>query len=46
VLLWSGFQSDAFEALAGEAGFSITRRAVANGPRPELDHHIYILKAL
>jgi spermidine synthase len=46
VLLWSGFQSDAFEALAGEAGFSVTRRAVANGPRPELDHHIYILRAL
>jgi spermidine synthase len=45
VLLWSGFQSDAFEALAREAGFSVTRRAIANGPRPELDHHIYILKA-
>jgi spermidine synthase len=45
VLLWSGFESKDFEATAGEAGFSITRRVVANGPRPELDHHIYILKA-
>jgi spermidine synthase len=43
VLLWSGFQSDAFEALARAAGFSVTRRVVANGPRPELDHHIYVL---
>jgi spermidine synthase len=45
VLLWSGFQSDSFEALAREAGFSVTRRIVANGPRPDLDHHIYVLKA-
>jgi spermidine synthase len=45
VLLWSGFQSDSFEALAGEAGFSVARRIVANGPRPDLDHHIYVLKA-
>ena len=45
VLLWSGFQSDSFEALAREAGFSVARRVVANGPRPDLDHHIYVLKA-
>ena len=45
VLLWSGFQSESFEATAREAGFSITRRVVGNGPRPELDHHIYVLKA-
>jgi len=44
VLLWSGFQSESFEAAACEAGFAVTRRAVANGPRPELDHHIYVLK--
>jgi spermidine synthase len=44
VLLWSGFKSKSFEALAHEAGFSVTRRIVANGPRPELDHHIYVLK--
>jgi len=44
VLLWSGFQSDSFEALAADAGFSVSRRAVANGPRPELDHHIYVLE--
>jgi spermidine synthase len=45
VSLWSGFQSDGFETLARDSGFSVTRRSVANGPRPELDHHIYILKA-
>lgn len=45
VLLWSGFESKSFEALAREAGFSVTRRIVANGPRPDLDHHIYVLKA-
>ena len=45
VLLWSGFQSAAFEATAVEAGFSVTRRAVTNGPRPDLDHHIYVLSA-
>jgi spermidine synthase len=44
VLLWSGFQSAGFETLAGEAGFSVTRRVVANGPRPDLDHHIYVLR--
>jgi spermidine synthase len=44
VLLWSGFQSDAFEATARAAGFSVARRVVANGPRPDLDHHIYVLK--
>lgn len=43
VLLWSGFRSESFEALAREAGFAVTRRVVANGPRPDLDHHIYIL---
>ena len=45
VLLWSGFQSAGFEATAREAGFSVARRVVANGPRPELDHHIYVLNA-
>ena len=45
VLLWSGFESPSFEATAREAGFAVTRRVVANGPRPELDHHIYVLKA-
>ena len=45
VLLWSGFESASFEATAREAGFSVTRRLVANGPRPELDHHIYVLSA-
>jgi spermidine synthase len=45
VLLWSGFQSAGFEAMAAEAGFSVTRRVVANGPRPDLDHHIYVLNA-
>ena len=43
VLLWSGFQSESFEATAREAGFLVARRVVANGPRPELDHHIYVL---
>lgn len=43
VLLWSGFQSESFEVLAREAGFSVARRVVANGPRPDLDHHIYVL---
>ena len=43
VLLWSGFASERFEATAREASFSVTRRVVANGPRPELDHHIYVL---
>jgi spermidine synthase len=45
VLLWSGFQSVEFEAIAREAGFSVTRRVVANGPRTDLDHHIYVLSA-
>lgn len=45
VLVWSGFESARFEAMAREAGFSVARRAVANGPRPELDHYIYVLKA-
>jgi spermidine synthase len=45
VLLWSGFKSAGFEATAREAGFSVSRRVVANGPRPELDHHIYVLNA-
>ena len=43
VLLWSGFESPRFEATARDAGFSVTRRVVANGARPELDHHIYVL---
>ncbi len=43
VLLWSGFRSESFEEQAREAGFSVARRAIANGPRPDLDHHIYIL---
>jgi spermidine synthase len=43
VLLWSGFRSESFEALARGAGFSVTRRVVANGARPDLDHHIYVL---
>jgi spermidine synthase len=45
VLLWSGFQSESFEASARDAGFSVTRRVIANGPRTELDHHIYVLCA-
>jgi spermidine synthase len=45
VLLWSGFQSAEFEATAREAGFSVTRRVIANGPRADLDHHIYVLRA-
>ena len=45
VLLWSGFQLAEFEATAAAAGFSVTRRVVANGPRPDLDHHIYRLRA-
>ena len=44
VLLWSGFQSESFEAAARDAGFSVARRVVANGPRPDLDHHIYVLR--
>jgi spermidine synthase len=43
VLLWSGFESASFEATARDAGFSVTRRIVVNGARPDLDHHIYIL---
>jgi spermidine synthase len=43
VLLWSGFRSESFEATADEAGFRVNRRVVANSPRPELDHHIYVL---
>lgn len=42
VLLWSGFQSAAFEAATQQAGFTVTcepfRRA-----RPELSHYVYIL---
>lgn len=45
ILLWSGFRSVEFEAKARDAGFSVTRRVVANGPRPDLDHHIYVLRA-
>jgi spermidine synthase len=45
VLLWSGFQSAGFEATARKAGFSVARRVVANGLRPELNHHIYVLRA-
>jgi len=43
-LLWSGFQSLEFERNASDAGCSVARRTVANGPRPELDHHIYVLR--
>lgn len=45
VLLWSGFASESFEATARETGFSVARRVIANGPRPDLDHHIYVLNA-
>jgi len=42
VLLWSGFQSAAFETAARQAGFTLTcepfRRA-----RPELSHYVYVL---
>jgi spermidine synthase len=44
VLLWSGFESPSFEAIARGAGFSVARRVIANGPRSDLDHHIYILR--
>jgi len=43
VLLWSSFDAPDFEANARDVGFSVTRRCISNGPRPELDHHIYIL---
>lgn len=45
VLLWSGFEAPDFEARAVDADFTVTRRAVSNGPRSALDHHIYILSA-
>jgi spermidine synthase len=44
VLLWSAFESPDFEARARDAGFEAERRVVANGARPELDHHIYVLR--
>jgi spermidine synthase len=43
VLLWSAFEAPEFEAKAGETGFAVARRTVANGARPELDHALYIL---
>jgi spermidine synthase len=43
ILLWSGFQAPDFEEDAREIGFIVARRAISNGPRPELDHHIYLL---
>jgi spermidine synthase len=43
VLLWSAFEAPDFEARAREAGFTVARRIVANGARPELDHALYIL---
>ena len=44
VLLWSGFESSDFESRAAATGFAVTRRAIANGRRTDLDHHIYILR--
>ncbi len=43
ILLWSGFAAPDFEATARELGFVVARRSIGNGPRPELDHHIYVL---
>jgi spermidine synthase len=43
VLLWSGFEAADFEATARGVGFDLARRHIRNGPRPELDHHIYLL---
>jgi spermidine synthase len=43
VLLWSGFEAPDFEEDARDIGFVVARRAISNGPRPELDHHIYAL---
>ena len=43
VLLWSGFEAPDFEATARDIGFVVARRCISNGPRPELDHHIYAL---
>ncbi|MES1150464.1 MAG: hypothetical protein ABUL54_01115 [Dongia sp.] len=43
VLLWSGFEAAEFETAARETGFVVARRAISNGPRPELDHHIYLM---
>jgi spermidine synthase len=45
VLLWSSFDAPDFEATARDVGFSVNRRCISNGPRSELDHHIYILSA-
>ena len=43
VLLWSSFDAPDFEANARDVGFAVNRCCISNGPRPELDHHIYIL---
>jgi spermidine synthase len=43
VLLWSGFAAPRFEEDARDSGFVVARRAISNGPRAELDHHIYLL---
>jgi spermidine synthase len=43
VLLWSAVEAPDFEARARDAGFTVARRTVANGTRPELDHALYIL---
>jgi len=43
VLLWSGFAAPDFEEEARDIGFIVARRSISNGPRPELDHHIYVM---
>jgi len=43
VLLWSGFEAPDFENAARDIGFVVARRSISNGPRPELDHHIYLM---
>jgi spermidine synthase len=43
VLLWSGFAAPRFEKEARDIGFVVARRSISNGPRPELDHHIYVM---
>jgi spermidine synthase len=45
VLLWSAFEAPVFEVRARESGFTVARRIVANGPRPELDHALYVLSS-
>ncbi|HEY4163049.1 MAG TPA: hypothetical protein VGM59_08300 [Dongiaceae bacterium] len=43
VLLWSGFEAPEFEERAKQTGFTVARRTIANGARPELEHSLYIL---